>query len=193
MEQDPCDNRSATRAPNSGYIDNYLWKMAMAQSSGGVRVRLARRADAPAIARLGAALARHVEDPDPGLTADQVVAQGFGPRRRCRYLVATLAGKVVGVAVLGQWFDLHMARPVLYLSDCVVEPETRGHGVGHALMAAAAATAVDEGSAMLRWEVWTGNASALAFYDGLGGRKVEEGVVTMAIEGEDLRRLAGRA
>ncbi len=155
-------------------------------------VRAARHADAPAIADLGAMLARHVEDPDPGLTPERVIAEGFGPRRRCRYLVAVVAGEVIGVAVLGQWFDLHMARPVLYLSDCVVTPVARGLGAGRALMAAAARAALDEGCAMLRWEVWDGNATARAFYARLGARELDESVVTMAVEGEALSRLAGR-
>lgn len=146
------------------------------------RVRPARRADAPAIARLCTELARFVGDPDPGLAAGRVVALGFGPGRVARYLVATLDGRVVGVAVLGQWVDLHMNRPVLYLSDMAVQPDCRGRGVGRALFEAAAAMARRSGS-VLRWEVWTQNVSALAFYEAAGGRRLDEDVVVMALEG----------
>jgi len=156
--------------------------------SAGLRVRPARRADAPAIARLGAELARFVGDTDPGLTAERVVALGFGPRRRTRFLVATLGRRVVGAAALGQWVDIHMNRPVLYLSDMVVEPACRGHGVGRALFAAAADMARREGCAMLRWEVWTQNAAALAFYEAAGGRRLDEDVVVMALDGTALER-----
>ena len=155
-----------------------------------VRVRPARRSDAPDIARLGAALARHVADPDPGLTPERVIALGFGPRRLARYLVATQDGAVRGVAVLGCWVDLHMNRPTLYLSDLVVDEGARGAGVGRTLLAASAREALRL-HAVLRWEVWGGNESALAFYDAVGARPLEEGVVTMALEGEGLRKLPG--
>ena len=138
-----------------------------------VRVRPARRGDAAAIARLAADLARHVEDPDPELTPGRVIALGFGRDRLTRYLVATRAGCVVGMAAYGSHVDVHMNLATLYLSDLAVDPALRGAGVGRALMADLARRALGLG-AVLRWEVWHGNATAMAFYDGIGATRLPE-------------------
>lgn len=165
----------------------------MATQSGieepAVRVRPARRGDALAISRLAGGLARHVEDPDPALTPDRVVALGFGPRRLTRYLVATRAGTVVGMAAFGSHVDLHMNLPTLYLSDLAVDPGARGVGVGRLLMAALARQALSHG-ALLRWEVWRGNTTAMAFYKTLGATCLDGEATTMGLEGAALVAMA---
>lgn len=156
---------------------------------GPVRVRKARKADAPAIARLAGILARHVEDPDPALTPDRVIALGFGAGRLTRYLVATRGGAVVGMAAFGSHVDLHMDLPTVYLSDLAVDPGARGLGVGRALLAATAREAVARG-AVLRWELWQGNTSALAFYEACGALRLGEDVMTMGLDGPALEAMA---
>lgn len=61
-----------------------------------------------------------------------------------RVLVAERGGEIVGV-VLGRVVGPHlfMTRPVLYLDTVFVAPEARRRGVGHALLRAVAALAVD--------------------------------------------------
>ena len=154
-----------------------------------IRVRPARRADAPAIARLAAELARHVEDPDPRLTSERVVALGFGPRAMTRYLVATQGGAVVGMAAFGTHVDLHMDLPTVYLSDLSVDPAARGTGAGRALMAAVAQIALERG-AVLRWGIWQANAQALAFYEACGAARLDEDVFTMGLDGAALEAMA---
>ena len=154
-----------------------------------LKVRRARRADAPAIARLAGILARHVEDPDPGLTPERVVALGFGPGRLTHYLVATRAGAVVGMAAFGSHVDLHMDLPTIYLSDLAVDTAARGLGVGRVLLAATAREAVARG-AVLRWELWRGNTSALAFYEACGALRLGEDVMTMGLDGPALEAMA---
>src|SRR5437899_3088400 len=64
----------------------------------------------------------------------------------------------------------------------------RGRGVGHSLMAAAAAEAVRIGCVSLEWGVHTANAGALEFYRRLGAVGAE--VRIMGVTGERLRALA---
>jgi len=154
-----------------------------------IRVRAARRVDAQAIARLAGVLARHVEDPDPDLAPERVITLGFGPRRLARYLVASRAGAVVGMAAFGTLVDLHMNTPVVYLSDLAVDPAARGLGVGRVLLAATAREALARG-AVLRWGLWQGNTSALAFYKACGAVRLEEDVATMGLDGAALEAMA---
>ncbi len=154
-----------------------------------VRVRPARRTDAAAIARLAGELARHVEDPDPGLSPERVVALGFGPRAMARYLVATREGTVIGMAAWGTHVDLHMNLPTVYLSDLAVDGAARGSGAGRALLAAMARIALERG-AVLRWELWQGNTSALAFYQACGAIGLGEDVAAMGLDGDALEDMA---
>lgn len=154
-----------------------------------IRVRPARRTDATAIARLAGQLARHVEDEDPGLSPQRVIALGFGPRAMTRYLVATRGGAVVGMAAWGTHVDLHMNLPTVYLSDLAVDPAARGTGAGRALMTGMARIALERG-AVLRWELWQGNTSARAFYEALGAATLGEDVATMGLDGPALEAMA---
>jgi ribosomal protein S18 acetylase RimI-like enzyme len=154
-----------------------------------IRVRPARRADAPAIARLAGELARHVEDPDPRLTPERVIALGFGSCAMTRYLVATVDGAVAGMAAFGTHVDLHMNLPTVYLSDLAVDPAAQGTGAGRALMAALARLALARG-AVLRWGIWQENAQALAFYQACGAVRLDEDVFAMGLEGAALEAMA---
>lgn len=75
-------------------------------------------------------------------------------------LVAALAGQIVGAAVLQEW-DFNRS---LWVEDIRVAPEARRHGIGRALLDAAAAHARDRGLLSLRLETQNDNLGAVAFY-----------------------------
>ncbi len=106
-----------------------------------------------------------------------------------RYLVATRAGSVIGMAAWGTHVDIHMNLPTIYLSDLAVDPQARGSGAGRALMVAMARIALERG-AVLRWGLWQGNASARAFYEALGAAVLDQDVDAMGLDGEALKALA---
>ena len=56
-------------------------------------------------------------------------------------------------------------------------------------MAAVAREALSHG-AVLRWEVWRGNATAMAFYEALGATCLGGDTVTMGLEGAALVAMA---
>ena len=153
-------------------------------------VRRARRADLPTIIALGAHLARHVDDEPPDWTPETLAPLAFGPNRWCDMLVATLDKSVVGVAVLTRALQLHDGRRKLYLADLSVGPDTKGRGIGQALMAGVARHALDLGCQAVFWEVWVENAEAYRFYDRLGAARDDAVATLMSLDKTGLERLA---
>jgi ribosomal protein S18 acetylase RimI-like enzyme len=78
------------------------------------------------------------------------------------FLVAELEGRVVGSAMAG--YDGH--RGSVYYA--AVDPDTRGRGIGRALMAAVESALGDVGCPKVNVVVRGDNTTALGFYEALG-------------------------
>ncbi len=63
-------------------------------------------------------------------------------------------------------------RHYALLTDIEVGEEYRGHGIGHKLMAAAEAWAVEHGASQVELTVWEFNVRARALYEELGYRVI---------------------
>jgi ribosomal protein S18 acetylase RimI-like enzyme len=90
-------------------------------------------------------------------------------------LLALVAGRPVGVAVCFFGFSTFQARPLLNVHDLAVLPDSRGHGVGRALLAAAEERARARGCCKLTLEVLEDNHRARALYAGFGFADVAAG------------------
>jgi GNAT superfamily N-acetyltransferase len=154
-----------------------------------VRVRPARADEAALLAEMANDLNDHVGVPGRPFTAERVRADGFGPGAAFTPLVAELDGAVVGYAFFAMGYNTDLAARAMWLHDIFVSPAGRGHGVGHALMAAVAAETVRAGGVAMEWGVHTGNAGALEFYRRLGAIRSDE-VRIMGLRGDRLRALA---
>jgi len=75
------------------------------------------------------------------------------------------------------------------MKDLFTLAAARGRGVGHALMAFLARLALERGCGRVDRTAETDNPEALAFYDRLGARRVEEKVY-FRVDGEALKALA---
>lgn len=145
--------------------------IASPRSSGPkLRVRTACESDAPALARLSRELAQHVHDPDPGDDAAEIVELGIGEAAWFECLVAELEGEVVGFASFCRRFELHTRARTLWLGDFAIAKAHRRKGIGQELMRALRRRAVDLGCETISLELWSGNASARAFYDQIGAQ-----------------------
>ena len=154
----------------------------------GLRVRRARRADAPAIVEMARALAAWLGNTSPAVDEAAVLRNCFGRGRWSDCLVATLGGEAVGYAIICPTFEGHMGNRYTYLSDLFVRPGARMSGAGRALMQAVARHAVANDCVAVTWELWNRNAQGRAFYEHLGG-VVSEDVNTMSLEGKALAAL----
>jgi GNAT superfamily N-acetyltransferase len=130
--------------------------------------------DYPRVMELARALARHVEDPDPGGLPDGVRMAAGGPHPWFECLVAEVDSGIVGFASYCRRFEMHLLRRSLWIGDLFTVEDARGQGIGRALLAAVASRglALDCDSIVL--EVWRHNSFALAFYERLGARRMDD-------------------
>jgi GNAT superfamily N-acetyltransferase len=153
-------------------------------------VRSAVPADAPQILAFIRELAEyeHLLHEVKATRAD-VEALVFGPAPRVFCDIAEIDGGPVGFAL---WFysaSTFEGRLGLYLEDLYVRPESRGSGVGKALLAHLARRCAVERLARLEWSVLDWNASAIAFYDSLGAAAKTDWI-TRRLSGDALAKLA---
>lgn len=81
--------------------------------------------------------------------------------------VAELDGRLVGLAHFRPFLRPLAASTGGYLDDLFVEPETRGAGVGRALLLELGQVAQREGWSVIRWITASDNATARSLYDTL--------------------------
>lgn len=88
-------------------------------------------------------------------------------------LLAFEGGTVSGIATCFFGFSTFAARPLLNVHDLAVLPESRGRGVGRALLVAAEERARARGCSKLTLEVREDNARARGLYEERGFRDFE--------------------
>ncbi len=159
-----------------------------------IRLRRAERGDVPTLLTLIRALANYERAPDAVIaTHADLLRDGFGPEPRFRATIAELNGTSAGFSLWFYNYSTWLGRPGIYLEDLFVMPELRGQGIGRALLADLAQTALAEGCGRVDWQVLDWNESAIAFYESLGARRTQ-GWFNMRVQGdESLRRMAQRS
>ncbi|GAA1842823.1 GNAT family N-acetyltransferase [Microlunatus capsulatus] len=123
-------------------------------------------------------------------TPEQLRRALFGPSPAVHALVAEVDGVVVGFALWFLSFSTWEGVHGVYLEDLYVEPAHRGRGLGRALLAALAETALARGWARVEWSVLDWNAPALGFYRALGAVAMD-GWTVHRLTGDALRAVAG--
>ncbi len=116
----------------------------------------------------------------------------FGARRYAEANIAELDGEAVGYALFFHTYSTFLTKPGIWLEDLFVMPEARGKGLGKALLAGLAATAVERGCGRLEWSVLDWNEPSIAFYRGLGATPVD-GWTSYRMTGGPLQALATSA
>ena len=99
---------------------------------------------------------------------------GFGDRPAFKGLIAEEAGEPQGYLLYSEIYDTDLAQRALFVIDLYVRPAARGQGLGRALMAEAERLCRAAGGGALLWGVLHQNAAAMAFYEGLGARYVDD-------------------
>ena len=161
-----------------------------AGSAAGLAVRAAVPADLELIHGFVLALADYEKLADEVRGDKTVLGRHlFGPRPMAEVLIAEDEGKAIGFALFFHNFSTFEGRPGLYLEDLFVVPEARGRGAGKALLSRLAALAIERDCARLEWAVLDWNAPAIAFYNSLGARAMDEWTVHR-VDGDALEILA---
>lgn len=156
-----------------------------------VTIRPARPADGAAFLRLVHELAAYERMAGPAPDAEErLLRDAFGERPRFDLFLAERAGDVVAYAAVFETYGTFLARPVLHLEDLYVAERARRGGVATALMRHLAREALRRGCARLTWVVLDWNVDARRFYERMGARR-SEGWLPMALQRDELRRIAG--
>jgi len=99
---------------------------------------------------------------------------GFGERPAFAGLIAEEPGEAQAYLLYNEIYDTDFAQRLLFVVDLYVRPAARGRGLGRALMAEAASICRSAGGGALLWGVLHQNAAAMAFYEMLGARFVDD-------------------
>lgn len=103
-----------------------------------------------------------------------------------RVLIALMHGDVVGSIVLNVTFPAYELTKSLYIRDLYVAKSARRHGVGSALVSAAAQLTYAQGFSALDWTTEASNHAAHKMYESCGARLLPR--IYYRLAREDLAR-----
>nr|WP_076261668.1 GNAT family N-acetyltransferase [Intrasporangium flavum] len=149
--------------------------------------------DVPELLRLVRALADYEKEPEAAVATPEQFAEALFPADGSPVASAHVAvkdGRIVGMALWFTTFSTWTGQPGIWLEDLFVDPDSRGEGIGTALLYELAATCVDRGWTRLEWSVLDWNAPSIAFYRSHGARPLDDWT-TFRVDGDALTRLAG--
>jgi GNAT superfamily N-acetyltransferase len=108
------------------------------------------------------------------LTRARYLEDGFGASPAFAGFIAFTDERPAGYLLYCLGYDADAAHRVLWVIDLFVREDSRGNGVGKALMQRAQEQCRIMGGKKLLWSVYKPNKSARDFYDRLGGRVIDD-------------------
>lgn len=113
----------------------------------------------------------------------------FCEKPEAEVVIATYDDKPAGFALFFFNYSTFLGRKGLYLEDLYVKEESRGTGIGKALLIKLAKIAVERDCGRFEWSVLDWNEKAIDFYKALGAKPMDEWTVHR-VDGEDLLKLS---
>jgi GNAT superfamily N-acetyltransferase len=133
------------------------------------KIRMARRADAPALHAMIRALAEFEKLTDICVaTVADIEDALFGGSPAAEALIAWDNRQPAGFALFFHNFSTFLGRRGLWLEDLFVRDAYRHRGCATALMRALASIAQERRCGRFEWAVLDWNVRAIEFYEGLG-------------------------
>ncbi len=152
-------------------------------------IRPAEVEDVPVILRFIRALAEYEKLlHEVVATEESLLETLFGERPVAHVLIGEVNGVALGFALYFYNYSTFLGRPGIYLEDLFVKQDSRGRGLGKALILHLAAMAYEEGCGRLDWAVLDWNTPSIKFYQSLGA-KAQDGWTGYRLERDALRRL----
>jgi ribosomal protein S18 acetylase RimI-like enzyme len=143
-----------------------------------IATRPIRREDAESVIGMarefGAYLNSLGDSWEPKFTAEKYVQDGFGASPAFGGFICEEAEKPLGYLLYSPNYDVDLGCRTLFVIDLWVRPWTRRLGVGRRLMDATKEKAQQDGAGYLFWSVYKPNTLARRFYDGIGGKSVDD-------------------
>lgn len=104
-------------------------------------------------------------------------------------IIAEFDERPAGFALYYRTFSTFAAKPGIFLEDLYVRPEFRKRGIGRSLLAAVAQIAHACAAGRLEWTALKWNSKALALYESVGAKRLEEWTI-LRMAPEAIARLA---
>jgi len=158
----------------------------------GLQIREAVRQDTAVILALITELAEYENlAHEVTATEGQLGEALFGARPFAEVMIAEYEGQSVGFALYFHNFSTFLGRSGIYLEDLYVRPDSRGKGIGRALLVYLAELAKKRNCGRLEWIVLDSNQPALEFYSRLKAIPLDEWTV-FRLSGSALDELAAK-
>jgi ribosomal protein S18 acetylase RimI-like enzyme len=140
-----------------------------------ITIRLAKAEDADVIHSLLGELEQALGATGSVMRSSRdVLRHGFGKKPLFQALIASKAGRDVGLALYFSEFSTWKGKPGVYVQDLYVAKDLRGSGLGRRLMQAVYEAAQKWGACYCKLSVYGDNEAALRFYERLGFRRSED-------------------
>ena len=123
------------------------------------------------------------------VSEEDIVRDAFGPKPKFRALIAEWDGYPAGYACFFEIYSTFQGRSGLFMDDLFVRPQFRKKGIGKALLAQVAKTAMEENYFCVRWELLDWNTPAIDFFGGLDAVFLDDWKAGMLI-GDALEAIA---
>jgi GNAT superfamily N-acetyltransferase len=123
------------------------------------------------------------------VTESQMHTSLFKPDPVAYAHVAEVDGTPAAAAIWFRNFSTWDGVAGIYLEDLYVRPAFRRRGLARALLSVLARECVEGGYTRLSWAVLKWNVDAIALYDGVGGKPLDEWT-TYRVSGPELAALA---
>ncbi len=144
-------------------------------ASETLSMRPATVQDVPLILSLIKALAEYEKLLHEVVATEQGLQESlFGTTPVAHVIIGEIDGEAAGFALYFLNYSTFLGRPGIYLEDLFVLPESRGTGLGKALILHLAKKAYHEGFGRMDWAVLNWNTPAIQFYDSLGAIPQDE-------------------
>lgn len=153
-------------------------------------IRPATERDAEPLFDLILELAAYEKLSDAVAGDPEVLRRSLFEERAAEALILEAREELVGYAIFFTTFSTFECRSGIWLEDVYVRPEHRRGGIGSAVMEHLALIARERGSVRLEWVALDWNEPALAFYEKLGARRLDDWKI-LRLERDGIRRLAG--
>lgn len=153
-------------------------------------IRSASIEDVPILLDMIARLAAYEKKSNEVEASTQRLASTlFGEVPQAHCVLAEAGGKAIGFAIYFFTYSTFLARRGLYLEDLFVIESMRGKGWGERLLRYVAQIAIKENCGRFEWTVLDWNQNAIAFYEKMGARVLQEWRVCR-VSGARLKALA---
>ena len=154
-----------------------------------IAFRYTEEKDAALILEFIRELADYEHMPDQVVATEALLKEWIFEKKKAEVIFAMDNGREVGFALFFHNFSTFLGRAGLYLEDLFVKPDSRGKGIGTAILKQLARIALERGCGRLEWYCLDWNKPSIDFYLSLGAEPLDEWT-TYRLTGDTLKNMA---